>query len=71
MGICCGAVEDEPAKSAEDGALEVTGAGGSDEAGSVGRGAIGIRTGGGEYGTGTPLVGITWDGLLIWGKVLG
>ena len=33
MGICCGAVEDEPAKSAGDGALEATGAGGLDEAG--------------------------------------
>ena len=36
MRICCGAVEDEPAKSAGDEALEATGAGGSDEAGSVG-----------------------------------
>ena len=42
MGICCGAVEDEPAKSVGDGALEATGAGSSDETGSVGRGVIGI-----------------------------
>ena len=48
MGICCGVVEDEPAKSAGDGALEATGAGGSDEAGSVKRGAVGTETEGGE-----------------------
>ena len=36
MGICCSAVEDEPAKSAGDGALEGTGAGSLEEAGSVG-----------------------------------
>ena len=54
MGICCGAVKDEPAKSIGDGALEATGVGDSDEAGSIGRGAVGIRTGGGESGTGTP-----------------
>ena len=29
MGICCGAIEDEQVKSAGDGALKVTGAGGS------------------------------------------
>ena len=62
MGICCGAVEDEPAKSAGDGALEATGTGGSDEAGSVGRGAVGTKIGGGEFGTRTPLAGTAWDG---------
>ena len=65
MGICCGEVDDEPAKSAEDGELEAIGAGGSDEAGFVGRGAVGIGTGGGESGTGTlppPLAGTAWDG---------
>ena len=62
MGICFGVVKDEPAKSAGDRALEVTGAGGSEEAGSVGRGAVGIRTGGGESGTGTPPAGTFWDG---------
>ena len=54
IGICCGgggAVEDESAKSAGDGAVEVTGAGGLDEAGSIGRGAAGIKTGEGETGT--------------------
>ena len=51
MGICCGAVEDEPAKSAGDGALEATGAGGSDEAGSVERGDVTTGTEGGESGT--------------------
>ena len=54
MGICCGAVKDEPAKSAGDGALEATGASGSDEAGSVGRGVVGTGTEGGKSGTGTP-----------------
>ena len=48
MGICCGEVEDEPTKSVGDGALEAIGAGGSDEAGSVARGVVGIGTGGGE-----------------------
>ena len=55
IGICCsggGEVEDEPTKSARDGAVEVTGTGGSDEAGSEGRGVAGIRTGEGETGTG-------------------
>ena len=32
MGTCCGAIGDEPTKSAGDKALEVTGAGGSEEA---------------------------------------
>ena len=54
MGICYGAIEDEPAKSTGDGALEATGASGSDEAGSVGRGAVDTGTGGGESGTGPP-----------------
>ena len=78
MGICCGEVDDEPAKSAEDGELEAIGAGGSDEAGSVGRGAVGIGTGGGESGTGTlppppppPPSRHSLGWLLIWGKVLG
>ena len=62
MGICCGAVEDEPTKSAGDGALEATGAGGSDETGSVERGVVGTGTEGGESGTGTPPAGTAWDG---------
>ena len=62
MGICCGAVEDEPAKSTGDGALEATGAGGLDEAGSVERGVVDTGTGGGESGTRTPLAGTTWGG---------
>ena len=62
MGICCGAVEDEPAKSAVDGALEATSAGGSNEVGSVGRGAIGTGTRGGKSGTGTPPAGTAKDG---------
>ena len=69
--ICCGgggAVEDEPAKSARDGAVEVTGAEGSDEAGSVGLGTAGIGIGegetgiGGETGTEAPSVGTAWEG---------
>ena len=54
IGICCsggGAVEDEPAKSARDGAVEVTSARGSDEVGSVGRGTAGIETGEGKTET--------------------
>ena len=57
MGIFYGAVEDEPSKSAGDGALEATGAGDSDEAGSIGRGVVGTGTGGGESRTGTPPAG--------------
>ena len=73
IGICCGAVEDEPAKSAGDGALEATGDGGSDETRSVGRGAVGIGIGGGESGTGTspPPSWHSLGWMLIWGKVLG
>ena len=75
--ICCGggsAVEDEPAKSAGDGALEVIGAGGSDEAGSVRRGATGIETGEGETRTGgkagieAPSVGTAWEGCSTAGR---
>ena len=62
MRICCCAVEDEPAKSVGDEALEVTDAGGSKEAGSVERGVVGTETGGGESGTGTPPTGTVWDG---------
>ena len=54
IGICCGGggeMEDEPTKSAEDGAVEVTGAGGSDEVGFVGRGVDGIGTKEDESGT--------------------
>ena len=77
IGICCGgggAVEDEPAKSAGDGAVEVTGVGDSDEAESVGRGAAGIGTGEGETGTGgeagteAPSVGTAWEGCSIAGR---
>ena len=79
IGICCsgrGAVEDEPAKSAGDGAMEVTGARGSDEAGSVGRGAAGIGTGEGETGTRgearteAPSVGTAWEGCSTMGRSL-
>ena len=69
MGICCRAVEDKPAKSAGDKALEVTGAGGSEEAGSVGRGVIGTGTKGGESGTGTPPAGIAWNGCSFKARV--
>ena len=62
MGICCGTEEDEPAKSAGDGVLEATSAGSSDEAGSVGRGAVDIETGGGESETRSPPAGTAWDG---------
>ena len=80
IGICCGgscAVEDEPAKSAGDGAMEVTGAGGSDEAGFVGHSTVGIGTGegesgiGGEAGTKAPLNRHDMGRLLNCGKVLG
>ena len=66
IGICCGGggvVEDEPAKSVGDRAVDVTGVGGSDEAGSVGHGAACIGTGegetetGGEVGTEAPSIG--------------
>ena len=69
MGTCCGAVDDEPGKSAGDGALKVTGTGGSDEVGSIGRGVIGTGTGGGEYGIRTPPAGITWDGCSFGARV--
>ena len=74
IGICCGgggAVEDEQAKSVRDGAVEVTGDGGSDETGSVGRGTASMGTGEGETGTsgeaGTeaPSVGTAWEGCVL------
>ena len=64
IGICCDG----------DGAVEVTGAGGSDEAGFVEHGATGIGTGEGESGTGgevgneDPSVGTAWEGYLIAGR---
>ena len=67
-------MEDEPTKSAGDGAVEVTGARGSDEAGSIGRGAAGIGAGEGETGTGgeagteAPSVGMTWEGCSTTGR---
>ena len=67
-------VEDEPAKSAGDGVVEVTGAGGSDEAGSVERGSAGIGIGEGESGTGgeagteAPSVGTAWEGCSTTGR---
>ena len=70
IGICCGAVEDEPEKLAGDGALKATSADGSDEAGSVERGAIGTGTRG-QSGIGTPPTRHSLGWLLIWGKVLG
>ena len=77
IGICCGgggAVENEPTKLAGDGTVEVTGAGGSNEAGFVGHGAAGIRTEEGESGTGgeagneAPSVGTAWEGCSIAGR---
>ena len=77
IGICCGgggAVEDEPAKSIRDGAVEVIGARGSDEVGSVGPGTAGIRTGegktetGGEAGTEAPSFGTAWEGCSTTGR---
>ena len=67
-------MEDELAKSAKDGAVEVTGAGCSNEAGSVGRGAVGIGTRegksgtGGEAGTEAPSVGTAWEGCSTVGR---
>ena len=80
IGICCGGggvVEDESAKSAGDGAVEVTGARGSDEEGSVGRGEAGIGTGegetrtGGEVGTEAPSVSTAWEGCSTTGRSSG
>ena len=77
--LCCGGsgvVEDEPAKSAGEGAVEETGVGGSDEAGTVERGAAGIGAGegetrtGGEAGTEAPSVGTTWEGFSTAGRSL-
>ena len=77
IGICCGgggAVEDEPAKSAGDRPVEVTGTGGSDEVRSVGHGAAGIgaREGEtetrGEARTEAPSVGTAWEGRSTTGR---
>ena len=77
--LCCGgsgAVENEPAKSAGEGAVEETGVGGSDEARIVEHGAADIGAGegetrtGDEAGTEAPLVGMTWEGCSTAGRSL-